>query len=311
MVNSVGRRSSEAALDQNAVPNTMSAFSYDPVGRLAVLTSCLNVTCTANLLSMKYQYDLLGDETDRNLNGSDFASVYDTAGRLTSFSKTTFTSPTNPGNLLSAVSYDAFGHMVFATFANGLSQSWAFDKRGRPTSMASGTTCAAGSCATTVYRYTPSYAPDGNVFTANDTANGNWNYSYDQFNRLVCSNLATNGNCASPTNGKPTYSYVYDRFANRWQQNGPNGPNSFLATFTGNNPGAPATTTGWTATLTTLRGTCSVTAATATPTMPRIASIPWVDRLAPSTSTTPKAAAWRGPSMGPSRTIIITTGKAT
>ncbi len=30
--------------------------------------------------------------------------------------------------------------------------------------------------------------------------------------------------------------YVYDRFGNRWQQNG---PNSFLATFTGNNPSSP------------------------------------------------------------------------
>ncbi len=34
----------------------------------------------------------------------------------------------------------------------------------------------------------------------------------------------------------PTYSYVYDRFGNRWQQNG---SHSMLATFTGNNPGNP------------------------------------------------------------------------
>src|SRR5205823_1202965 len=33
------------------------------------------------------------------------------------------------------------------------------------------------------------------------------------------------------------YSYVYDRFGNRWQQNG---PSSFLTTFTGNSPGTPA-----------------------------------------------------------------------
>lgn len=33
------------------------------------------------------------------------------------------------------------------------------------------------------------------------------------------------------------YSYVYDRFGNRWQQNG---PHSMLLTFTGNNPGNPA-----------------------------------------------------------------------
>ena len=71
------------------------------------------------------------------------------------------------------------------------------------------------------------------VLSANDTVNGNWNYSYDQFNRLVCANLASNGSCPSAT---PTYSYVYDRFGNRWQQNG---PLSFSATFTGNSPSSP------------------------------------------------------------------------
>jgi YD repeat-containing protein len=54
--------------------------------------------------------------------------------------------------------------------------------------------------------------------------------------RLVCSNLS-NGTCAAPTNGQPAYNYVYDRFGNRWQQNG---PQSMIKTFTGNNPGNPA-----------------------------------------------------------------------
>jgi RHS repeat-associated protein len=36
--------------------------------------------------------------------------------------------------------------------------------------------------------------------------------------------------------GTAVFSYVYDRFGNRWQQNG---PNSFIATFTGNNPSNP------------------------------------------------------------------------
>jgi RHS repeat-associated protein len=70
------------------------------------------------------------------------------------------------------------------------------------------------------------------VLTANDTVNSNWTYSYDAFNRLTCSNLSSNGTCASPASGKPTFSYVYDRFGNRWQQNG---PATFLATFSGNN----------------------------------------------------------------------------
>ena len=77
-----------------------------------------------------------------------------------------------------------------------------------------------------------SFAPNGNVLAATDTANGNWNYSYDQFNRLVCVNLAANGTCTMPPTGTPSYTYVYDRFGNRWQQNG---PQTFIASFTGNN----------------------------------------------------------------------------
>ena len=82
---------------------------------------------------------------------------------------------------------------------------------------------------TSVYSFSLGFAPDGDVLSANDSVNGNWNYSYDQFNRLVCSNLVSNGTC--PASGTPTYSYVYDRFGNRWQQNG---PYTFTASFTGN-----------------------------------------------------------------------------
>jgi len=84
------------------------------------------------------------------------------------------------------------------------------------------------------------FAPNGDILAANDSANGNWVYAYDAFNRLTCSNLASNGTCASPTNGNASYTYVYDRFGNRWQQNSHvSGGSSFLATFTGNNPGNP------------------------------------------------------------------------
>jgi RHS repeat-associated protein len=76
-----------------------------------------------------------------------------------------------------------------------------------------------------------SFAADGDILGANDSVNGNWVYAYDQFNRLVCANLS-NGTCASPTNGTATYTYNYDRFGNRWHQNG---TNSSSVSFTGNN----------------------------------------------------------------------------
>jgi RHS repeat-associated protein len=61
-----------------------------------------------------------------------------------------------------------------------------------------------------LYSLSLGYAPNGDVLTANDSVNGNWTYSYDDFNRL-----ATAGN-SSPQQG---FSYAYDQYGNRWQQN--------------------------------------------------------------------------------------------
>ena len=51
------------------------------------------------------------------------------------------------------------------------------------------------------------YAPNGDILSANDSVNGNWTYTYDDFNRLA----AANG-------PGQAYTYGYDRFGNRWNQ---------------------------------------------------------------------------------------------
>jgi RHS repeat-associated protein len=58
------------------------------------------------------------------------------------------------------------------------------------------------------------FAPNGSVLASTDSVNGSWNYTYDEFNRLLTSNK---------NNGQQTFSYAYDRFGNRWQQNAPQG----------------------------------------------------------------------------------------
>ncbi|MBZ5597358.1 MAG: hypothetical protein LAN83_03465 [Acidobacteriia bacterium] len=70
-----------------------------------------------------------------------------------------------------------------------------------------------------------SYGPNGDVLTANDSINGNWTYGYDDFNRLTSS---------SKTGA--SYTYLYDRFGNRWQQNG---PYTSVQTFDANNHNLP------------------------------------------------------------------------
>ena len=52
--------------------------------------------------------------------------------------------------------------------------------------------------------------PTEHILAANETANGNWTYSYDPFNRVVGANR---------NSGQSVYNYVYYIAGNRWQQN--------------------------------------------------------------------------------------------
>lgn len=90
----------------------------------------------------------------------------------------------------------------------------------------SGVTLAGGADsylgATTPYSASLTFVPNGNVLTANDNVNGNWSYGYDDFNRLL-----------SGSKTGASYTYAYDRYGNRWQQNGP--LSSILTFSSGNN----------------------------------------------------------------------------
>ena len=64
--------------------------------------------------------------------------------------------------------------------------------------------------AANVYSLALAYDPNGNVATANDSVNGNWTYSYDDFNRI---------STAFASNMGLGCSWAFDQFGNRWQQN--------------------------------------------------------------------------------------------
>jgi len=187
----------------------LTATSYDPMGRVAELWQ--EKVIGTNNIWVSYLYNHMGDETDRNVNGADYTSAYNTAGRLTTFTATGWT------NLLANGHYDAFGHIISANFANGLSESWAYDTRERLAAAAVGTSCSAGACTgSTAYGYTVSYTPNGNVLSSTDTVNGTWpSYIYDNFNRLISSSCTAN----CPNGGSSqAFTYAYDRYGNRWNQ---------------------------------------------------------------------------------------------
>jgi RHS repeat-associated protein len=213
---------------------TFTINRYDVMGRIAAQIQQLPTTNCNNLgppLVLNYSYDLLGDITSSTNGEFDtFTYVYNGAARLKSLTSSYSDLPYYPPNLLSAATYNAFGRIVSDTLGDTENESWTYDNRMR---LQSSNSLYNG---LSLYSYSLTFAPNSDVLTANDSVNGNWTYAYDAFNRLACSNLATNGTCASPSNGTPTYTYVYDRFGNRWQQNG---PNSMQLTFTGNSPGSP------------------------------------------------------------------------
>ena len=87
------------------------------------------------------------------------------------------------------------------------------------------------------YSLTLGYSGDSDVTSAADSVNGNWTYGYDGFNRLVAASMP-------PSNPTLAYSYAYDRFGNRWQQNLTKGTGwPVQLNFNGNNQ---ITTAGYT-----------------------------------------------------------------
>ena len=216
LTNTIGRKSSEST--GGSLP-TGSVFSYDPMERVANNSQCTPQNCGTGVFAIQYtQYDLLGNLiSGTNATGVTFTYTYNGAARLTAISSN-FVDASHPGTLLSQATYNAPGLLKTVLLGNGLTETRNYNSRLWLTSLSAGT----------VYSFNmTSYAPNGDVLAANDSVNGNWTYSYDPFNRVVGSNQ---------NSGHAVYSYVYDRFGNRWQQNG---PYSLQLTFTGNNPPNP------------------------------------------------------------------------
>lgn len=75
------------------------------------------------------------------------------------------------------------------------------------TGTPSGSNLTGGSNGGNVYNFSLGYAPNSDVTSVNDSVNGNWTYTYDDFNRVAT---------ASATG--QAYTYGYDQFGNRWNQ---------------------------------------------------------------------------------------------
>jgi len=149
---------------------------------------------------------------------------YDTTQRITGLTASGLSGLTSP--LLSNVTYVAAGlqNATLGASPGALAENRTYGYRNWLTTVTVGSGPAYSLSNLT-------FSGNGNVTAANDSANTNWTYTYDDFNRLK---QATN----TSTTPNQIYQYLYDRFGNRWQQNyvQGQGPNyGIQLTFNSNN----------------------------------------------------------------------------
>jgi RHS repeat-associated protein len=206
-----------------------SILSYDTVGRVQDTWQCTPKYCNANAFNTHYTYDFIGDvlsATDGE--GHTYSYLYNTAGELTNVTSS-LSGGNYLGTLASTFQYDPLGHQTSVNLGNGLISQHAYSNRGWLSSVQVGTT----GNPTSAYSLALSYAPDGDVTRANDSANGNWQYLYDDLNRLVCAGIPVCPHDQTQTEG---FTYDYDQFGNRWHQNLTAGSGlNILYTFNGHN----------------------------------------------------------------------------
>lgn len=226
-------------------------LSYDKMGRVANDWQCTPHNCGTGSWLLSYTYNLDGTmATSTNGWGVTFTYTSNIGQRLTRIDSS-LADNNHPGWLIQSVHYNALGQPVSDSLGNGVNETAQFDTRGRFQYLS-----AVNGSNTTVYSInnatTPvSYTPDSNIAGANDSANGNWVYTYDPMNRI--SSAAQSGGVNLTFSNAPAYGSTIDRYANLWQQyvNGANpAPNNTQTTdetnhISGNTYDAAGNITQW------------------------------------------------------------------
>jgi RHS repeat-associated protein len=222
--NVVGRLS-VICVDIPGTCQSMTAYSYDPMGRTSeTLTNTPNFPTTGTVYAMTATYDLAGNRTSlTNSTGRTFNYSYDAGGRLQTASNTvgldvngTPTYVTTP--MVSSMTYFPSGQSQTMTTNTGsatVTGTWGVDSRLRVTSYQN---LSSANSSSTNYGYSLTYTPNSNVSTDAETvynpASGatswSWNFGYDSMNRLASAQSAgaVQFGCA----------WTYDSFGNRLDQ---------------------------------------------------------------------------------------------
>jgi RHS repeat-associated protein len=228
--NLVGRLSSASVPTSSNFAATV--FSYDGLGRTTGLGECLPSQCgtVADNKSLAYGYDLAGNLlSSSDGNGVTTTYTYSTANEVQSL--TSSKSGTGfPSNLISAVANGPNGPISY-NMGNGLTHVSQFDGLGRVVggSLCSGSSAIACAGGTFFHGWFSSWQGTHLTEGCDTLMSGQCSdYNYDEFGRVISRTVVQGA--------AQNFTYAYDRYGNRWQQNAINGgPQPQLSFNTSNN----------------------------------------------------------------------------
>ena len=192
LTNYIGRMS--YGCQENAAQNfctTLTAFSYDPMGRIShEWSSTPSFTTTGTVYSSSAVYDLAGDMTSITYpDGRTVGQTFDTAGRESGVNYTSWNGtavgtpyfaegPLTVGGV-SYAGYDPVGHLTSGTLGNGVTMVAAYNPRLELTSLGYAQ-------ASTLWGKSYGWTPNANLQTMADSVSGVIRqFGYDTLNRLA------------------------------------------------------------------------------------------------------------------------------
>lgn len=217
--NVVGRLS-VICVDIPGACQSMTAYSYDPMGRIIeTLSNTPSFPTTGTVYAVSAAYDLAGDRTSlTNSTGRTFNYSYDAAGRLQTTSNTVSLNGTPvTTSMVNSMTYFPSGQPQTMTTDTGsatITGTWGVDNRLRVTSYQN---LSSANLVGANYGYSLTYTPNSNVLTDAETVtpltgavSWSWNFGYDSLNRLTSaqSGGAVQLGCV----------WTYDSFGNRLNQ---------------------------------------------------------------------------------------------
>lgn len=221
----------EAQLGTSSSTLSGSLFGYDSMGRVTTTWQCGPDTCgTGNQGShwLAYSYDWTGNLTmEADGPSGEISYGRSPAGEVTAITNNSYSLNGSSGtaNLVSNVQNGPFGPTSWQ-LGNGLSGVWQYDSMGRMTGgwVCSGSSQADCTGGSQLYGFAVGWRGSYVWWDCDTVINQCNNDDYDQFGRLASKTFTQGG---SPTN----YTYTYDRWGNRWEQNAANGGPSPQLTF--------------------------------------------------------------------------------